>query len=373
MKFIKHVVFVAPEISPNITPLLDSRMTAETVYLVYTKDLEHLADRLVDFYKTRNIKTVKCLIADAFDLVAIHVALEKIKLDNQNSLNQLAFNITSGTKLMAIAVTQCFSDTEAGIYYLLPNDELIWLNPVHQPSYNLQDKIKLNEFLTAHGATKIQIDSFSAQHAKRNHQIVDLLEQHVVKFNRYKAFTKTVSKLLANNGVVHAPNTLLPLFKDLQKKGVNIQIKQNQITLNETPHIKKLLSGQWFEVYIYLALQRLKQVIPEIQDIQFGVKIHTGERIVDEIDVVFLANNKLFAIECKSGTVASINHHLQRMDSLSKKLGGVMAQGALITTAKLENKGGFSLKAKQLKIALIHQQDLQQLQNHLKRWILQSM
>ncbi|MGH8557189.1 MAG: hypothetical protein ACRESZ_06945 [Methylococcales bacterium] len=65
----------------------------------------------------------------------------------------LALNVTGGTKPMAIAAYQAFIAAGKPIYYVHPEqDRLIRLHPSGQAARDLENRLKLEPFFLAHGA-----------------------------------------------------------------------------------------------------------------------------------------------------------------------------------------------------------------------------
>jgi len=68
----------------------------------------------------------------------------------------------------------------------------------------------------------------------------------------------------------------------------------------------KYLTGEWFEEYVYLLIKRGLQLSDD--NIYLGAEIEnksiSDREINNEIDVIFINENKLFVIECKTGLTA---------------------------------------------------------------------
>lgn len=375
MTYDHHIIFVAPEITPNITPFTDSRFHAKRIYLIHTANFLDLANRLAHFYKQQGRETELIEIKNAFDMAEIQKGLQKIIDQHQNNLENLACNISCGTKLMGIAAALLFSKTSVGLYYILPNDELIWMNP-NLPRMQLQDNIKLQHFLSLFGVTEI----------KERQPIATPLLERVTKDIEQKIIqSKSTSKL--NHFSVLAswlfnPKTKIDIISKDDKQQFHQMVKnwiQSGLPLkknnhqylpqpNFTPEHRKLIQGEWFEFLVFSHIVALKKEIPQIQDVMWGTPIQTDNAFKDEIDVIFLANNKLFIIECKTGKSFDANLHIQRLDSLGNRLGGVFTRSALVTTKKIDRNGHYQ-KAQKLKVKIIDQDKLIHLKAELKDWI----
>jgi hypothetical protein len=367
MKYQHHLVFVAPETTPNLTPILDSRLQPETVWLIYTPNFINQAQKLQNFYQQHQVKSHLIPIDSAFELSAIKAGFKEVT-KHLPDLNQLAINISCGTKMMSIAATEHFLKTPAHIFYIQPNDDLIWLKSEH-PTINLQDNLSLHDFLQTHGGFSMRLTQFSADEQHINKKVLEQIEQHIIQKGEYDTFNKFIHELLIHKGKFSNNRKIKPLMQALQKVSPQIDLNKRYMDYQAAPHLISLLKGLWFEVYAYQALKSLQKEMPQIQDIQMNCKITNEQDVADEVDVLFLVNNKLYIIECKTGTKQNINHQLQRLDSLSRKLGGALSYSCYLTTLPLSPQSGYLNKAQNLNVHLLHKPHIPNLKHQLKQWI----
>ncbi|WP_277750360.1 Card1-like endonuclease domain-containing protein [Pseudoalteromonas phenolica] len=115
--------------------------------------------------------------------------------------------------------------------------------------------------------------------------------------------------------------------------------------------------------------------MPHIQDIAQGVEItrKIGQgTVVNELDIVIMANNKLHLIECKTKKFdkGEGNQVIYKLDSLTDLLGGIQARAALISYKGIRTHE--QLRAKELEIELFCENQLAQLRKQLKSWLEQA-
>lgn len=380
-----HAVFAAHEMTPNITPVLDKRLAARKVLIFFTDNMRASAERLSAVYQNHQVEVVLCEVRSAFDAGLLIEDLKRYCADID--LSELAFNISCGTKINAVATVMAFSGTSAGIYYVLPSDDLAWLQPQGQPEFNLADNIKLDEFMKLHQATRFIVNHFNTNETVFANGVIDLLVKKMLQQGRYDDFQlfsrlyhqKQAFQLISTTKGYRWQNesgSNADVFADflnhLAKKGL-VHLKQSNGTLSMTqpaPNWQRLIAGGgWLEYWVYRTIRNLQQQIPQIQDVAYGAKVHFDESS-DEVDVIFLVNNQLYVIECKSGGTANINHHLHRINSLRKSLGGVISHAAYITTEKLAQQSRYKNKAERLQdVLLLERKDLLHLKTKLKAWI----
>ncbi len=130
------------------------------------------------------------------------------------------------------------------------------------------------------------------------------------------------------------------MLEDLQQQEV-LTVSGNRVRFaGAEEHF--FANGGWLEDYIYCQVQALRKELPQIQDVARSVKISYWDndkqtKVENELDVVFLANNRLYVIECKTKVFKGddINTEAQdalyKLATLTRQAGGREAKGLLAT------------------------------------------
>ena len=151
-KYNIHVCIVSDQPIPNYVPVLDNTFRPREVILLVTGKMQQKAAALEQTLKTRcGVKTRQIAIASEYDMQEMEdkVLGELIALDEAKE--NIALNLTGGTKLMAIAAYRTFHDAGYPAFYftatsnevlLLDNNERLTLQP---------PKIKIEDYLRLHG------------------------------------------------------------------------------------------------------------------------------------------------------------------------------------------------------------------------------
>lgn len=383
-----HLVFADREMTPNLGPILDERLVVKNVLIAYMPNLVENAKRLKTIYNAHKIKAEIQPIEPAFEISDIVSDLKN--LVKEIPYEKLAINISCASKMYTLSVFKAFENTPVGLYYLLPNDQFKWIQPNGLAEFNIDDNIELEEFLHAHGIEQMDATKLTPSQANFANGLVNaiqkiILQQHALStyqlFSTHFARGKALKLVLHNehyylNEINSNTRIKADLLVGFLRKLHNQNILRLNINNNEiTPKPEKdgwkrtFFEGGWLEYYTYRAVLELKAEIPKLKDVAFGVKL-LRENAHDEADVLFTANNQLFVVECKTGTNVNINLHLQRLDSLKKRLGGVTAHGLLVMT---EDIGANLHKANLLNIGVIDGKQLNNLKTHLKDWILNEI
>ncbi len=388
-QYCTHIVFADREMTPNLAPILDERLTVKRVLIIYSENLLENAQRLKKIYNAHRIKADIYLIEPAFEIPSIVNDLQL--LVQEIPYETLSINLSCANKLYTLGAFKAFENTPVGLYYLLPNDQFKWIQPSGLPEFNIAENMQLEEFLHAHGIEYSYPVKLTPSQASFANSLVNaiqkiILQQHALKtyqhFSTRFARGKSV-KLIKNNehyylNDIHNTHSrlkadlLLGFLRKLHNQNVlHLKFENHEIyPLPEQDSWKRtFFEGGWLEYYAYRTLLELKTEVEKIKEVAFGVKLQR-QNAYDEADVLFLANNQLFVVECKTGNNVNINLHLQRLDSLRNRLGGTTAHSLLITTEVI---GANLPKANLLNVGVIDGHKLSHLKHHLHEWILSEI
>ncbi len=145
-----HLILVSAQAVPNITPVLDDNFKPGKIIMLVSSDMRQRADWLEAVIKKRGVITERWPIDDPWDIE--HIRDRVFDLLSDLPKNTMALNATGGTKPMSIAAYEAFRLLRQPIFYVHPEqDRIIWMYPPKQPGLELADRIKLPEFLQAHG------------------------------------------------------------------------------------------------------------------------------------------------------------------------------------------------------------------------------
>ncbi len=380
-----HLVFADREMMPNLGPILDKRLAVKNVLIAYTPNHLESAKRLKSTYKSHKIKAEIRFMEPAFELNDIVRDLKV--LVKETPYETLAVNLSRASKMYTLSAFKAFENTPVGLYYLLPNDQFKWIQPTGLPEFNIAENIQLREFLQAHGIEHTHPVTLTPSEAHFANGLVNAIVKIILPQNAlatYQHFSTRFARGKPVNLILENERYRLDDTNSQQRIDTNLLVgflrklhNQNIIFLNSAHHKispkpekvgwkRNFFEGGWLEYLTYRTVLELKADIPKIKEAAFGVKLQR-KNVYDEADVLFIGNNQLFVIECKTGANVNINLHLQRLDSLKNRLGGTSAHALLVTTEEI---GANQHKADLLKVGLIGGVQLKNLKEHLKQWIL---
>jgi hypothetical protein len=338
---------VSAQATPNLTPALDPAVRPDRAILLVSPDMARRADWLQAVLARRGIRVDRWTIDDAWDLEHVQFrVLELLEAERELiGVGGIALNATGGTKPMVIAAFDAFRAYELPIFYVHPeHDRLIWLHPSERPNVDLADRVQLDDFLAAHGATLVaRVDD--AVPGERQ-VLTDWL---VAQNDRVARPLGTLNWLAARaEGSLVSPTLnpqqtqdadLAELIRRCADAGVLVKERDRLRFPDEAARF--YVNGGWLEGHVYALLRAMRRELPRMQDLARSVEIaragSRGEPVPNELDIVCLADNRLYTVECKTrrwgagGADGPGAEALYRLDSLGDLLGGIQARTMLVS------------------------------------------
>ena len=373
-----QVLLVSDQPTPNLTPAIDPRTRPDQVVLVVSPKMTEQAGWLENTLKPRGIHVLRWAIDDPWDIVKLRDQLLALAVEYEDS--ERVLNATGGTKPMSIAAYEVFRDLGLPIFYVHPaNDHLVWMHPWQRKGFDLADRLKLPAFFQAQGA---QVDG-AIERSGIPARLRDLGAQLVRDVQRLERPLATLNWLASRaNGSLTV--TLDPRQRDDLRLNALLQrfVDADTASLHGTElrfadeAARFFANGGWLEEYVFGVIQGLRAELQPIQDLARGIEVIRGDGprpVRNELDVVFLANNRLHVIECKTkrfkggGAEGPGAEALYKLDTLAPLLGGLSARAMLVSFQPLSEPD--RRRAAELKIRACVGRELHGLKEILRRWI----
>lgn len=346
-----HLCLVSAQATPNLLPLIDETWRPAKVVLACSEQMKPEAAAL------RSVIQTKCpgMLVETLDLPDAYdySALSDIFLSylSEHEQDNIALNVTGGTKLMAVAAQEVFRSAEKPVFYVnVESDEVLVIGK-QAASQPLRAKLKVHEMLRAHGYTVT-----AQEHPQITRELRDLtarLIDHVASagsalgaVNALARNARGVPGLKVEISVEQAGSRtlmdILALFSD-----ANMLRLTGRIIAFTSEDARFFVNGGWLESHVFEALQSLRAQHESLSDVAMGVRIsfdNSARKGVNhkakdknEIDVAFLYRNTLHLIECKTANLAQggkgddnkATEALYKMESLLK-LGGLRTRGMVV-------------------------------------------
>lgn len=342
-----HLCLVSAQATPNLTPVLDPSLRPRRVILLVSADMQRRARWLGSVLGARGTRVETWDIADPWDLERLQTQILEL-LDREHALvaaGTLALNATGGTKPMSIAAYEACRAYDLPIFYVHPErDRLIWLHPAGLEARDLDNRLRLEGFLQAHGA---QVQGLSREGIPP--ELSDLTGWLATQAAAHAGDLGHLNYLAmkAEQGLVSPAidakyrwnrrfQALLGRFADA---GL-FEIRHERLYFPDES-ARFYVNGGWLEEHVYDLIRRQRSRLPHLQDLARSLNIlhenPRGDQVPNEIDVACLAENRLYLVECKTrawngGEGEGIGADtLYRLDTLSDLLGGLQAQALLVS------------------------------------------
>lgn len=323
------------EFGPDYIHLLYTEETKEVVQPMYSLLPESIKydHYLVEAYNGENIIAV-------------------CKHIHQNHTGDFAYNLSEGTKLMAMAAYTVAQTYKAKAFYLTQLQELVWLDTFKTDP--LHSTLENDEILELHGNrqsayndakslnqtdvnSSIQIKLFIEKYPEENQRIQKFFgifcQRHIERLPQSKMFTSDLR------------------FK--QNKGTLLITRNERVLLRltETNACHLYFEGRWWETLVanQVRLWSLQKNNPrEIWQSVIFHSIRDKTQTKNEIDVLLNNEQNLIFIECKSGQVTQ--NDIYKIDAVRETYGGDISQAVLISYYPIEDS--LREKCKDLQISL---------------------
>lgn len=359
------VSIISDQSVPNMI-LIKNNMDSEYFINIVTDTMVDNNNYLINALNPQNIEEINNKFKKIKIQKHIENNIEKIT-ESINSLKdiydeaeQILVNATGGTKILSIALYQYFSE------YYKSKSMLLYLNiDSISTSYNILNthgkldmpqSITLEEYLTSYG---IEIVNNEDTKPKYPQNCANLLVSHSTTskgmFESYKI--KDAKKALA--GFMNILNEKyekqedthdikLNLEKELAQCDDKIKKYSNNIieyirflhnTTKVLPDINdityntlKYINSSYFEEFLYYKIESIlpyKENMKDYLKTGIKIKIHNSKRKANnnipndqELDILFMYNNSIYYIECKTYTNAQIiNESIFKQAAISNLLG----------------------------------------------------
>jgi len=196
-------------------------------------------------------------------------------------------NLTGGTKVMAFAVMNHFQKLDSKMFYVgIGDNSYQEILPVQQAEHKFKEPISLKNYLKLYGLDA-EYDNRCILSKKKTIELFKVVE--VFDYNAL-----SVNKIL------------------------------RAIESEDKTSLGKYYRGEWFEEYTYHLLKETLGLGDE--QIAFNVKLRRNQQDINEdnqYDVMFVKNNKLYVVECKS-SVGKRNEGKNNMEPMLYKLAAVV-------------------------------------------------
>ena len=376
-KYDIHVCLVSDQAAPNLLPILDSEFKPQkAVFVVSTKDeIKEKANSLKLAFKQNDIDVDILELSDEFDFQSMETELFDLLSSYENE--NIALNVTGGTKLMAFAAQNVFSGVKPIFYINTNKEEIIFIskeNDKHIPVQKLNTKTLINTYLSSYGVSVLKnkddfnfykLAIFTERFVRRQEDYKDIIS----KLNLL-AFNASNSKLETN--FTNYSNDLKLILEDLADEGL-VRLNGDIVDF-KNEQTRSFLNGNWLEYFTYKQANGIADVIDADWNVEVVNSKYEKNKIGvnNELDVIFMAKNKFHIIECKTINFEipenrdKLQSYLDKLKSL-KDYGGSLTKVCLVSFYPIPQ--ATKRRAEKDNIEIIDDYRIKNLKERIQNWI----
>ena len=337
-----HVCLVSKQAMPNLLPILDEAWRPSRVVLAASPQMRGAAHALERVIKGIGQKiTVEFLdLPDAYDYSALFDRFFCFLAEHESE--NIALNVSGGTKLMAVAAQEAFRVAEKPVIYVnVESDEVISIGKASH-SEPLRANLTVRQTLEAHefGIEHHQQPQVTRALRDTSARIVDCVGSAgsaLGQLNYIAAKAKSSPRLRIQLSDFQIDSRSLAQMIGLFEEAGQLTQEDKWLEFKDEA-ARQFVNGGWLELHVFQVLQDLRGSHDRINDVVMNmVAIHPDGTTRNEADVAFLYRNTLHLIECKTANLApegvtvddKATQAIYKLETLLK-LGGLRTRGMIV-------------------------------------------
>lgn len=304
---------------------------------------------------------------------------------------QFVYDLTGGSKLMALALASVFQDKQYRQVYLnTDHNQMEVVYPSGENAIALPALVDSKSQLESNGFTWRKAQSASAEwrdsvNTRRDLSFnfatllgrhTDMMQNFIRQLNRAASLSQQAQQPVQQ--LNYLPRGLYPLMVQLTEAGLIDWAEDNDKTLYFcSDDAIRYLNGGWLEEYFYLVAQQTG-----IADSHTGVEVTNNfdpkADIRNEIDGVCSVNNRLLLVECKTAKLGGNDEKdaqiLYKLSAIANQLGGQYCTRLLLAalpvdhTTKDQREVKITKRANADDIQVVAGPDILHLKQYLQHW-----
>jgi hypothetical protein len=337
-----HFCIVSEQPIPNLSAALDSRLRADRLVLIASREMQERAERLRRVAGHHGIESDLVVLRDRLDLAKVAEDIERA-LAAEPANHDVVLNASGGQKPMSIAAYEVFRRRNRRVFYVDTDNSAFWLPPADPGRIELETHLTIDGYLESYGADISARHSDADPHADLTAELLRNVERFgsalsVLNALAAKAVEGRQAVLWEGRGRSDAIPQLLKLFR---QHGLLEWNRESGAVRFRDRAAMDYVRGGWLEHHVYgLVAERREQLA--IHDLARGVEVRFHQRdgeVRNELDVAFVADNHLFAIECKTRRYTvrpndeedELTAALYKLYTLGRNLGGLAGRMMLVS------------------------------------------
>jgi hypothetical protein len=370
-----QVLLVSQQAAPNLLAALDPELKPAEAVLVVSDKMQERAESLERVLREAGVRTHRVLLINEHDYPALESAL--LELAAARVGESIALNVTGGTKLMALAAQSIALAAGWSVFYVdADTDEVIWLGRQAGQRQRLTEQLRLRHYLMGYGFDLGSSSPRPPADDRLDALIQTLLlqigslEKPLGQLNWLAQQAEDRRALTVTLDTRHSDDHgLTALLRQCQDAGV-LTLTGAAITFPDEAS-RAFAKGGWLEHHLHRVVSGLGGALG-LRDLAANLEVTDAGGVTNELDLVFLARNRLFIIECKTARMdkplaPKANDTLFKLAEIVRRVGGLGARGMLASYRPLRDSE--QRLARALNIELVCGAELARLSQRLQRWV----
>lgn len=327
----KHqIAFVGGQLLPVFIGIKE--FSPDNIHFVVSKESK---GKIAQIKNLLGGKSYSINVCDPFDFASIKMTCEEV-LNKLDSIDEVQFNLTGGTKIMVLAAQSLIHERKLNGFYINQNS-----TQIHLPSYiikKVNSIISIKEFLeiSGHKLSRYKTISDFTNDDFVSIDIIDsfsLSHQNLI-FQINSKIRKTYDKLskIPSTGKIEINKSCF-----LHWAAKTISIEQNSIEIFKIHSLNArtlFFHAAWWELIVARTISKWPKAKELFIQCELPFK-SDNLTTKNEIDVLVNLGDKLIFIECKSGMVKQ--EDINKMRVVKDTYGGIISKSILVCRFKPSN------------------------------------
>lgn len=370
-----QILLVSAQAAPNLLPALDPTLKPQKAVLLVTQKMARQADALQLVLTESGVKTTRVALDDEHDFLNLEAALMEVAAEHDGG--DIALNLTGGTKLMALAAQSVASVAGWKVFYVdVDTDEVIWLGKGAAPRQRLTAHLRLTHYLRGYGYTpEGPVDR--PQPEARHNELLDTLilqvgslEQPLGQLNYLAQQAEDARALSVKMSADQSDSRRLEALLRLFQQSGTLQVSGESIEFANARE-RSFAKGGWLEHHVFRTVTALHGELG-LRDKAANLTVVDAAGVKNEMDVAFMARNRLYVIECKTarmdaGLHPKANDTLFKLSEVCRRVGGLGTRAMLVSYRPVRDSE--KKLASALNVALICGAEIARLREHITGWV----
>ncbi|QHI38661.1 hypothetical protein IMCC3317_40550 [Kordia antarctica] len=319
-----QIVLLGGQLLPVYIGVLERK--PQVVHILYTKETVRLRTRLVKQFNGIQIFDYQI---NPYDYDSIQETVTNIICNNEGATFEL--NLTSGTKLMALASQQVINTLDCFSFYIDQKQNMIDLSNGTKTKINSLISTRTFLSLSNHNTfTSTTLKSFNKEELALANSIFVLRKNKSGIAKLFKLF-RTLKADSESKSFSYSNSK----YKISWRNNI-LSVKAPRFSLNAKGKnaFKILTTGLWWELIISIVVNDWKSAKEILMSV--AIKSNKGGNIdKNEIDILINTGQNVFFIECKSGII--LQSDINKIKTVGRFYGGISSKSILVSFYKPQN------------------------------------